>query len=147
MSQVQDAQLILQFYEMRREARLREARSYVLGRFQAKDLAEFNQVCPPGSDENRHFRQVVTYWDMVSAIVKRHLVAKDLFFETNGEITVTWEKVRHLVPALRESSASPHFLASFEQIAAEREAYLEEKSPGYLTALRERLGVAPGPKV
>jgi hypothetical protein len=28
-----------------------------------------------------------------------------------------------------------------EQIANEREAYLEEKAPGYLPALRERLGV------
>ena len=142
MSQFQDAQLILHFYELRREPRLREARAYLLGKFRARDMQEFNQICPPGSDENASFRQLVTYWDMVSAIVKRHLVDKDLFFETNGEITPVWEKVRHLVPAMREANKSPHFLASLQQIATEREAYLEEKAPGYMAALRERLGVA-----
>ncbi len=142
MSQFQDAQLILQFYELRREQRLRDARTFVVSRFRANDLKEFNELCPPGSDENAYVRQVITYWDMVSAIVRRHLVDKDLFFETNGEITVVWEKVRHLVPAMREGYSNPHFLASFEQIATEREAYLGEKSPGYLAALRERLGIA-----
>ena len=34
MSEYEDAQLILQFYELRRESRLREARSFVLGRLQ-----------------------------------------------------------------------------------------------------------------
>jgi hypothetical protein len=141
MSQFQDAQLILHFYELRREARLRDARTFVASRFRANDMKEFNELCPPGSDENAYVRQVLTYWDMVSAIVRRHLVDKDLFFETNGELTVVWEKTRHLVPAMREGYSNPHFLASLEQIANEREAYLEEKAPGYLPALRERLGV------
>ena len=35
MSQFKDAQLILQFYDLRRESRLREARAFVLGRFKA----------------------------------------------------------------------------------------------------------------
>jgi hypothetical protein len=142
MSQFQDAQLILHFYELRREPRLRDARAYILGKFRARDMQEFSQVCPPGSDENAYFRQLVTYWDMIAAIVKRHLVDKELFFETNGEITAVWEKVKHLVPAMREANKAPLFLANLQQIATEREAYLDEKSPGYLAAFRERLGVA-----
>lgn len=140
MSQYQDAQLILHFYELRREPRLRDARAFMAGAFKAQDLEHFNNQCPPGSDENAYFRQVTSYWDMVSAIVKRHLVDKELFFETNGEITVVWEKIRHLVPAMRQAYGSPHFLANMELVAGEREAYLEQKMPGYLASLRKRLG-------
>lgn len=142
MSQYQDAQLILHFYELRREPRLREARAFMAGRFKAKDLEQLNNLCPLGSDENAYFRQVTSYWDMVSAIVKRRLVDKELFFETNGELTVVWEKVRYLVPGLRETLGNPQFLSNLELVAGEREAYLEQKIPGYLTALRQRLGVS-----
>jgi hypothetical protein len=142
MGQIQDAQLILQFYELRREARFREARAFMVSRFKAKTLQDLNELCPPGSDENAYFRQVTSYWDMIAAIVKRHLVDKELFFETNGEITVVWEKIRQLVPALREAYGNPRFLANLEQIAMEREAYVEERAPGSLAALRKRLGIS-----
>lgn len=141
MSQFQDAQIILQFYELRRESRLREARSFVLGRFKAKNLEELHELCPPGSEENASFRQVLTYWDMISAIVKRDVVEKELFFETNGEITAVWEKVRHLIPELRVEFDNPAFLENLEEVATRREAYLNVKAPGYLKSLRARLGV------
>jgi len=142
MSQFQDAQLILQFYELRRESRLREARAFVLGRFKAKDVEELNDLCPPGSEENAFFRQVLTYWDMVSAIVKRDVLEKELFYETNGEITAVWEKVKHLIPELRDKFDNPAFLENLEEVATGRESYLEAKAPGYLRSLRERLGVS-----
>ncbi len=140
MSQYQDAQMILQFYELRRESRLREARAFVLGRFKAKNAEELHELCPPGSEENAFFRQVLTYWDMVSAIVKRDVLEKELFYETNGEITAVWEKVKHLIPELRTEFGNQAFLENFEEVAKLREAYLNVKAPGYLKSLRERLG-------
>ena len=136
----EDAEFILRIYELRREARLREARAFVLGRFKAKDAKELLELCPPGSEENAFFRQTLTYWDMISALVKRDLVEKELFFETNGEITAVWEKVKHLLPELRQNFKNPAFLSNLEEIALEREAYLNTRVPGYLDALRERLG-------
>ncbi len=140
MSNYQDAQMILQFYELRRESRLREARAFILGRFKAKTVAELHELCPPGSEENAFFRQVLTYWDMVSAIVKRDVLEKELFYETNGEITAVWEKVKHLIPELRTEFGNQAFLENFEEVAKLREAYLNVKVPGYLKSLRERLG-------
>lgn len=137
----QDAQFILQFYEMRREPRMREARAFIAGPFKARSVDEFLKVCPIGSDENASFRQVTSYWDMVCAIVRRDLVDRELFFETNGELTVVWEKVRQFTPEFRTRLKQPLFLANLDHIAAEREAWLEVKMPGYLGALRERLGL------
>lgn len=142
MTQRSDADLILRFYELRRESRLREARSFVLGRFKAANGRELNDLCPPGSEESAFFRQVISYWDMVAAIVGRELVDKELFFETNGEITAVWEKVKAVVPELRETFGNPLFLANLERLAKEREAYIEKHAPGYLASLRERLGVS-----
>ena len=142
MSLFQDAQLVLQFYDLRRESRLREARTFVLGRFKAKDVAELEEICPPGSEENAFFRQVLTYWDMVAAIVKRDALERELFYETNGEITAVWEKVKHLIPELRDRYGNPAFLENLEEVAKGRESYLEAKAPGYLKALRERLGLS-----
>ena len=42
MNEYQDAQMILQFYELRRESRLREARAFVLGRLKAKSVQELH---------------------------------------------------------------------------------------------------------
>ena len=142
MSEQQDAEWVVRFYELRRESRLREARSFLVGQFKAKNLQELNEVCPPGSEENASFRQAISYWDMVAAIVKRCVADRELFFETNGEITVVWEKVRHVLPELRESTQNPQFLKNLEDLARAREAYIEGKSPGYLEALRQRLGLS-----
>ena len=53
MSNYQDAQMILQFYELRRESRLREARAFVLGRFKAKNVEELHELCPPARKRTR----------------------------------------------------------------------------------------------
>jgi hypothetical protein len=57
-------------------------------------------------------------------------------------LTVVWERVRQLVPVLREAYVNPRFLSNLEQIATEREAYVEEKAPGSLAGLRKRLGIS-----
>ena len=137
----QDAQLILQFYEMRREPRMRQARSFMAGTFKAASFDEYLKLCPMGSEENASFRQVTTYWDMVAAIVKRGLVDLELFFETNGEITLVWEKCKRVVPEIRERFKQPLFLASLEELAGKREAWLKETMPGYLEAMRQRFGL------
>lgn len=139
MSAQRDSDLILRFYDMRREPRLREARSFMLGQFKAKTMGELNEQCPPGSEENAFFRQVVGYWDMIGAIALREIEDMELFFETNGEITAVWEKIRELVPGLREAFQSPAFLRNVEKLANEREKYLERVAPGYLEGLRKRL--------
>jgi len=136
-----DAQLVLQFYEMRREPRLRQARAFLGGSFKAKTFEEFQKTCPLGSEENASFRQVTTYWDMVGAIVKRGLVDIELFFETNGEVTFVWEKTKHLLPELRAFYKMPSYLSNLEWVGLKRESWLNEKTPEYLPAMRQRLGL------
>lgn len=139
MGAQRDTDLILRFYDMRREPRLREARSFMLGRFKATTVDQLNEQCPPGSEENAYFRQVVSFWDMVGAIAFREIEDMDLLFETTGEITAVWEKIRAIIPELRKAFKSPAFLRNLEKLASAREKFLEKHAPEYLEGLRERL--------
>ena len=47
-----DARLIIELYETRREERMRKARAWFAGSFRPKTLDDFAALCPPGSDEN-----------------------------------------------------------------------------------------------
>jgi hypothetical protein len=58
----EDAHLILKLYDLRREERMRKARAWFVSNFKVKTVAEFHQLCPPGSDENAFARQMITYW-------------------------------------------------------------------------------------
>ena len=84
----------------------RRARS-CSGGSKPRTLQELNDLCPAGlGGECVLSVKCLTYWDMVSAIVKRDVVDKELFYETNGELTAVWEKVKHLIPgASRRRSA------------------------------------------
>jgi hypothetical protein len=51
-----DANLLLRLYELRREPKMRDARNWFFGNFKCKTMAEFGQLCPPGSEPNAYFR-------------------------------------------------------------------------------------------
>ena len=104
------ANLLLRLYELRREPRLREARSWFFANFDAKTIEEMNQKCPPGSEANASMRMVTSYWSMVAGLANRGLLDDDLFFENGGEGWFVWAKIRDIVPAMREMFKNPHAL-------------------------------------
>ena len=59
------------------------------------------QKFPQGGEENTFIRMVISYWDMVASIVNRGLINDELFFESNGEIWVVWDRMRTIVPIWR----------------------------------------------
>jgi hypothetical protein len=120
----QDAEVILRLYELRREPVLRQAREWFAREFGAAGFAEFERQCPPGSDANRYFRMVTSYWDMAAAIVLQGAVHEALFFETNGEFMLVWNKVAAWIGEFRAARGHPRFLRNLEQLVARRERYL-----------------------
>ncbi len=111
-----DAELILHLYELRREPVLREARDWFAREFKATTAAELTQQCPPGSDANRYYRMVTTYWDMVAAIVNRGGLDETLFFETNGEFLGVWRKVQPFLNEVRQSRNAPRLMRNLEEL-------------------------------
>src|SRR3972149_5464698 len=133
------AQLLLQIYDLRREERLRAARAWLLPNFAAGSMKEFMELYAPGTDHNAYFRQVVTYWDMVAAIVNRGMVDEDLFYKTTGEALLTWLRVREVALEMREARKNPLYLRNLETLAEKQEKWLMTRAPEAMGETRKVL--------
>lgn len=133
------ANLLLRLYELRREPRLREARSWFFANFDAKTIEEMNQKCPPGSEANASMRMVTSYWSMVAGLANRGLLDDDLFFENGGEGWFVWAKIRDIVPAMREMFKNPHAYGQLEVMAKRFEEWQERNAPGHIAAMTQMM--------
>ena len=136
----QDADLILRLYEMRREARMREARKWFAAHFKVKTMEEFGATCPPGSEPNASFRMLTTYWEMAASLVTSGVLDQELFFQNNRELYFVYLRLRTLLPALRQAFASSIDLKNLETQAEAYAAWWERQSPGAADAYAKRIG-------
>lgn len=137
-----DANLLLRLYDLRREAKMREARAWFVANWKPKTMAELAELCPPGSDNNAKMRQVVSYWDMCASFVSAGVLNPELFFENNRECLLVWLRVKRLIPEMRAAYKEPTFWKSLEAVGHQFSAHLEKVSPGSLEAFTARVGAA-----
>jgi hypothetical protein len=123
-----DANMILRLYEIRREERLRTARTWFNATFRVTTWDELTKLAPGGSDENAYYRMVITYWDMAASFVNSGVLDKELFFQSNRELLLVWERVKDLLPTIRERYRDPHLYGHLERLGNEYARYFEEKS-------------------
>lgn len=118
MATAEDAKLILQLYELRREDAMRKARAFFFSPdfmpTSAKDLMDMVMTDP---QKSAYFRQASSYWDMAAALVNHGTIDSALFYDTNGEYLGVWAKIGDLVPELREIFG-PQYLKNLEQLIA-----------------------------
>jgi len=133
------ANLLLRLYEIRREPRMRQARSWFLRHFHPQSLEEMNQTIPPGSDEHTSLRMVTSYWEMAASMVDRGLIDDEFFFENNGEIWIVWDRLRHVAPELRAFYKNPSNFAHLEAVSKRFEVWRERIAPGSTAVLRQIL--------
>ena len=132
---VQDAQLLIELYNLRREPVMRAARKYVVSEFWPQNYDELKAVITGyGTEPNAWFRQVLTYWNMVAALVLRGAVNEQLFFETNNEPYFLWAKFGDYIPQARKDQIDPEFLSHLEKLTSKPAAKKRIKG------LQERLG-------
>jgi hypothetical protein len=135
-----DANLILRLYEMRREARMRQARAWFTTKCKGvQSFDELMKLAPAGSDENASYRQVVTYWDLVASFIVSGILHKELFFQSGRELLLVWERVRDLVPSMREAYKDPSYLKNLETVGTEFATYLKGQGEGAYEAFLKRI--------
>jgi len=135
-----DANLIMRLYDLRREEKLREARAWFVSYFKPKSMADINQLCPPGSDNNARMRQVASYWDMAASFVTAGVLNADLFFASNREMLVVAVRFRPVIAELRAAFKDPSFLKNLETVAQQFSDHLDKVGPGTLEAFVARVG-------
>lgn len=148
MSQInyEEVDLMLRLYELRREPKLRQARSWFVEHFHPESPEDMMQKYPQGSEENTYIRMVISYWEMVGSIVNRGLINDELFFESNGEIWVVWDRMRSVVPMWRSAFKNPHLFGNIEQTCKRFESWREKMAPGSSSAMRQMMAPEPSKK-
>ena len=136
-----DVNLILRLYELRREDKLRQARNWFFGNFKAKSMAEFTQLCPPGSETNAFFRQCASYWDMAASFVNAGVLSPDLFFANSREMLFVWIRVQPVIAEARAAFQDPKYMGNLETAAAAFIEWLNRTSgPAAYEAFVKRIG-------
>jgi hypothetical protein len=135
-----DVNLMLRLYDMRREEKMRLARNWFVANFKPKSMAEFNHLCPPGSDQNAMARQVTSYWDMVASFIEAGVLNQDLFFQTNRELLVVWVRVHPIVDEVRAAFKDPSYMKNLETVANAYIEYLNKIDPETVPAFKARVG-------
>ena len=117
---IEQARLILELYNLRRESEMRKARQWWLTTFWPTCADDFMKVAMDfGSQENNWLRQVGGYWGIAATFVLNGLISDKLFFEPAfcGELYFIFAKARPFLKEIREKAKNPDlFLLSEKAI-------------------------------
>jgi hypothetical protein len=134
-----DVKLMLQLYEARREPRMREARRWFSASFKVKTLDQLNVLCPSGSEPNASYRMVTSHWEMVASFMTSGVLSQELFFESGRELLFCWERLRDVVPQLRQANKNPIEFRNLETIAQAYIHWWNKQAPGAYEAFSARV--------
>ena len=128
-----DAQVIMQLYDLRREPEMRKARNW-FGTFSPQSADDvMNIVTAFGTDENRYFRMVSSYWEMAATLALHGAVNEQLFLDTQGEMFFVFAKLAPHLAGLREKMQNPDAMKRVETLINK-----SEESKNRLKAFTER---------
>src|SRR5262245_48205741 len=108
-----EAALILQLYDLRREATMRAARDWYARDFHPESMADIEKTL--FGEYSGRLRMVTSYWDMAAALVNHGAIGTQLFNDTNGEQYVVFGKLEPFLKDIR-SSYGPTFLMNLEKL-------------------------------
>jgi hypothetical protein len=115
---IDDARLILELYDLRREAELRKARNWWLVTFWPKSADDFVNVAKAmGTEENNWLRQVGGYWSIAVSFVMNDVVSEKLFFQVSfcGEMYFIFAKLRPYLAEIRTKMNNPELFLNIEK--------------------------------
>ncbi|MGA8489520.1 MAG: hypothetical protein WB711_03800 [Terriglobales bacterium] len=142
-----DAELILKFYDLRREGEMRKARHWWMVTFWPESTEDFMKIgSAMGTQENNWLRQVAGYWSMAAALALAGTVSQELFLDpsVSGEMFFIYAKVKPFLSDLRAKTKNPRMFANIEKLingskqGREWSKYME----GQIAARREAMKLA-----
>lgn len=122
-----EADLILRLYEMRRDAEFRKAREWFDTEFNPQSAEDIIKVVSGSFAESAYFRMVLTYWEMVAALVNYGAIDAGLIHTTNVEHLRYWAKIEPFMAEVHKTAGE--FLPELEKLvktAPDYEKRLEE---------------------
>ena len=112
----EDALVIVKLYEIRSEARMREARAWFLTSFAPGSGKEIVQLLLSGERESASYRMVASHWEVAASLVNNGGIDEKLFQEANTEHLVVFAKLQPFINEIRETIGEPDYLAHLERL-------------------------------
>lgn len=113
----EDATLLLQLYDLRREKVLRRARDFVQKDCKFKDYQDYSKRYPEGGRESGYVGKVLGYWDLACTLVAKGLIDEDLFQSTNFEHIGVWFKFKPLADQWRKQYKYNDIMRNLQTVA------------------------------
>jgi hypothetical protein len=110
-----EADLILRLYELRRDPDLRKAREWFDTEFDPQSAQSVVELVGSGFAQSAYFRMVLTYWEMVAALVNAGAINPSLIHATNVEHLRYWAKLEPFITEIRQA-VGPDFLPELEKL-------------------------------
>lgn len=114
MNKSESADLILKLYDLRREEKMREARSW-MGSFLPENAEELLGVMM-NEQTGAYFRMVLSYWDMAASLVNHGAIDEEMFNDANGEHLFLFAKIEPFLEQFRQTIDNTNFLAHLEKL-------------------------------
>jgi hypothetical protein len=138
-SQYESAKLILELYDLRREATMRKARDwfFMFNPTSAEDV-EKTMMDP---EVGAYLRMVLSYWDMAGAMVNNGAIDPDLFNQTNGEHIGVFSKIQPFIAELREKWQMPEAFENLEKVIMNQPDGAEKvrRTQEWMKSIREQM--------
>jgi hypothetical protein len=121
--------LLLKLYEIRREEEFRKARQWFDTEFAPQSAKDIIDILRGGFSKSAYFRMVLTYWEMVAALVDYGSIDADLLHATNVEHLRYYAKIEPFIAEVREV-AGADFLLQLEKLVKTAPKF-EERLAGW----------------
>jgi hypothetical protein len=123
-----DVNLILRLYDMRREEKLRAARTWFVTNFKPKNMDEMAKLAGPGTDGNASFRQAISYWEMVASFVTAGVLNEELLFDNTRELLLFWIRLKPVVKDIRAAFKDPNAWKNLETVGESYARYMGQEA-------------------
>ncbi len=115
---IAQAELLCTLYDLRREAVMREARSFVGGEFLPRSADEMVEIVTTGGKRGGFVLQVYGYWDMVAAFVHHGALDAGLVYDTCQEMYFQFAKIQPYLGEFRQKMNLPEWMSNIERLVA-----------------------------
>ena len=112
--QSESAELILKLYDLRREAKMREARDWLVGAFFPDTVDDV--LAAWRGETSARYRMVTTYWDMACGLVNDGAIDAAMFHHANNEHILVYVKLEPHLAELRKTTGLPQYMVQLEKL-------------------------------
>ncbi len=116
MEKEQTMMAILKLYELRRDEKMRQARSWFFSELAPQSAMDIINLYRSGEQASANFRMVTSFWDMAASFVNNGVMDEKVFLDANTEHIFVYAKIQPFLADIRRLFDEPDYLLHLEEL-------------------------------